>query len=1420
MKRHLSITILLTMLMSMVGAKAFAYDVAAVNDDGVVIYYYLSWNSNQQAYELSVTSYDKLGSTNKYAGYVAIPESAVYQGKACPVTSIGDMAFLSCSDLFAVDIPNTVKSIGNAAFQYCDGLTSVTIPGSVTSIGYSAFDNCRNMTSVTIHSGVKSINGSAFRYCISLTSVTIPSSVTSIGGAAFSFCTGMTSIDVEAGNTKYDSRNNCNAIIETSSNTLIAGCKNTVIPDGVASIGVDAFYGCSGLTSAIIPSSVTSIGDRAFLNCSNLKTIVSEITEPFEIGEIAATSVVLIVPAGTRTAYQSTAGWSSFTNILEVGEGGAVGNTFEKDGIFYTIGENNTASVTSAKTDLSGALVIPSEVELNGKKYDVTSIKGWAFYSSSGVTSVTIPSSVISIGEYAFSYGGLTSIKVEAGNAKYDSRNNCNAIIETSSNTLFAGCKNTVIPNSVTSIGDMAFLSCNGLTSITIPNSVTSIGKYAFAYCKGLTTFTIPSSVTSIGNGVFLYSSGLKKIVSEITEPFEIGDIGTTSVILVVPDGTKAAYQSTAGWSSFTNIYEASDVIVGNTYLINDVSYTIGENNTASVTSSNKDISGAVVIPSQLELKGEKYDVISIGKEAFYFRQSLTSVTIPNSVTSIGKSAFYGCSGLTSITIPSSVTSIEDFAFRTCSGLASIIVETGNAKYDSRDNCNAIIETSSNTLIAGCKNTVIPSSVTSIGDGAFIYCSGLTSVSFPTSVTKIGEIAFYGCTGLSSVTIPNSVISIGTQAFSYCSGLTSIVVETGNANYDSRDNCNAIINTSSNTLMAGCKNTVIPNSVTSLGRGAFLYCSGLTSVTIPNSVTSIGMEAFSSCSNLTSVTIGNSVESIGYYAFYGCSGLTSVTIPNSVTSISNGAFQYCSGLKTIVSEITEPFEIGNIGTTSVILIVPDGTKAAYQSTAGWSSFKSIFEVSEGIVGGTIENNGIYYTIGENYTASVTSANKGISSAVILGQVDVNGEKYDVTSISYDAFLECVSLRSVTIPNSVTYIGDGAFQHCRNLTSINIPNSVTYIDRYAFYYCSSLKYLAFGTQLKKIDQEAFSCCPAIVEITSKATTPPSCGDAVFLSVNKKNCKLFVPKGCADAYKAAWQWQDLNIQEDEGGPLGDADNDGIVDNNDIDEIASYIMSRDTNNIRFLNADMNGDNEVNVADLVLLINLCSFNAIETPLTFEAVSGTVTVSVNNYYCSFAPTIQYRVDDGEWTNLTLSHNDCHGSPFYANAIPAGKIVQIRSTGWYTCILAQNDGLDISCDADCYVYGNISSVNSLDYVTIISGTPSFVFYKNTHIKTLPEKALFLGNNCGSNAFFGCTGLTSITIPNNVTSIGEKAFGNCTKLTDVTCLAESVPSTNADAFDGSSIGSATLHVPQSALSNYQNTAPWSGFGKIVAIGGKE
>jgi len=219
--------------------------------------------------------------------------------------------------------------------------------------------------------------------------------------------------------------------------------------------------------------------------------------------------------------------------------------------------------------------------------------------------------------------------------------------------------------------------------------------------------------------------------------------------------------------------------------------------------------------------------------------------------------------------------------------LTSIIVASGNTKYDSRDNCNAIIETSSNRLIAGCKNTIIPNSVTSIGQIAFYGCTGLTSIEIPNSVTRIGDEAFFGCSGLTSITIPNRVTSIGEGAFSDCSGLTSIT---------------------------------IPNSVTSIGDETFFGCSGLTSITIPNSVTSIGNYAFYRCSALTSIEIPNSVTSIGSYAFYDCSGLTSITCEAITPPTCEGAY--------VLYNVDK----------SIPLYVPAGSVEKYKAADQWKEF--------------------------------------------------------------------------------------------------------------------------------------------------------------------------------------------------------------------------------------------------------------------------------------------------------------------------------------------------------------------------------------------------------------------------------------------------------------------------------------------------
>ena len=394
-------------------------------------------------------------------------------------------------------------------------------------------------------------------------------------------------------------------------------------------------------------------------------------------------------------------------------------------------------------------------------------------------------------------------------------------------NNAFCNCTNLKkvnIPNTITSIDYNAFRNCTNLKKVNIPNSVTSIGNSAFSGCTGLTSITIPDSITSIGSSTFYKCTGLTSIT--------------------IPDSITIINRET-----FFGCTDLTSVIIPNT-------------------------------------------VTKISDTAFSNCSGLTNITIPNSVTIIENFAFSNCSGLTSITIPNGVISIGYYAFGRCSGLTSIRVDENNTVYDSRDNCNALIEKSTNELMVGCKNTTIPNSVTSIGNSAFDGCTGLTSVTIPdsvteigvstfrecigltsvtipNSVTKIGRMAFYECVGLTNITIPNSVTDIDNEAFCKCTELANIVVDENNTVYDSRDNCNAVIEKNTNKLVFGCKNTTIPNNVTSIGESAFSSCSGLTNITIPDSVTSIGNSAFYECTGLTSIMIPSSVTSIDGWAFGG-----------------------------------------------------------------------------------------------------------------------------------------------------------------------------------------------------------------------------------------------------------------------------------------------------------------------------------------------------------------------------------------------------------------------------------------------------------------------------------------------------------------------------------------------------------------------
>ena len=912
-------------------------------------------------------------------------------------------------------------------------------------------------------------------------------SVTSIGYEAFYDCSSLTSITIPGSVTEIGS-------------AAFSGCTSLTsitIPDSVTRIDNGAFSVCTSLTSVTIPDSVTSIGESAFNGCTSLTSIT-------------------IPDSVTSIGDWAFSGCKSLTAIdVEVGNN----NYTSVDGVLFNKDKTELICYPAGKTDKS--YNIPDSV---------TSIGNWAFDGCTSLTSVTIPDGVTSIGDSAFS--GCTSLT------------------------------SITIPDSVTSIYDSAFSGCTSLTSITIPDSVTSIGDYAFSGCKSLTAIDVEvgnNNYTSL-NGV-LFNKGKTELICY--------PAGKTDKSYNIPNSvTSIGYRAFSGCTSLTSI------------TIPNSMKSIGYDAFCGCSSLT-----SITIPN---------GVTEIGSEAFGDCTSLTSITIPGSVTEIGSEAFNGCSSLTSVTIPDSVTSIGDSAFCNCSMLMNVeipasVVEIGDRAFGYL-NDESTLETIANDLFAiYCEDNSaaaryaeendIPHKVPCVGPHTYsnewtvdkeatvdyfgvkshhctkcgfatditmipqkyeliyetdeegnLYVSGYrgkpVDVVIPAevdekSVTGIGKYAYNGCKSLTSITIPDSVTSIGDYAFSGCTSLTGIDVEVGNNNYTSVNG--VLFNKDKTELIcypAGKtdKSYTIPNSVTRIDNGAFRSCTSLKSITIPNSVTSIGDSAFYWCTSLTSIMIPDSVTSIGYDAFCGCSSLTSITIPDSVTSIGDSAFYWCTSLTSIT--------------------IPNGvTSIGYDAFCGCSSLTSITipngvtEIGSEAFGDCTSLTAIDVEIGNSNYTSVNGVlfNKDKTELICYpaGKTDKSYNILDsVTRIDNCAFSGCASLASVTIPDSVTSIGNlafkgtalldkqkapvkyadswvvdcdsdvktvmikngtkgianGAFSYYDSLTSITIPNGVTSIGYSAFYGCTSLASITIPESVTSIGDYAFYDCSSLTSVT--------------------------------------------------------------------------------------------------------------------------------------------------------------------------------------------------------------------------------------------------------------------------------------------------------------------------------------------------
>ncbi len=895
------------------------------------------------------------------------------------VTNIPSCAFYGCSTLTSVTIPNHVTNIDGYAFRNCSSLSSVTIGNSVENIGTSAFNGCTNLTSITIPNSVENIGTYAFASCTSLTSITIPNSVTTIGNGVFSRCSGLSG--------ELTIPNSVTSIGNLAFQ-YCSGLTSVYIPNSVTSIGYDAFKYCSGLTSITIPQSVTNIGNTAFDNCTALTTVNFNATNCTSMG------------SSSKQVFKNCTSLS----VLNIGEN-------------VTNIPDNAFKLCSG---LSNVSTIPNSV---------VNIGSYAFYGCSELTGITIPNSVIRIGENAFNNTGWYN-------------NHSSGILYL--DTWCIGYKGTaptgslVINNEINGVADLAFSNCNGLTSLIIPNSVIGIGKKAFQLCTRLNSVLIPSSVLYIGDSAFYMVPNIAYNGTASGSPW-----GALSANLYCDDGL-----------FYTSMAKDTLVSALRTIVSADIPNTV-------VAILPNAFNGCDAITSLTIGPSVK----NIGSYAFAGCSSLGYVNIPDSVEVIGEYAFSRC-GLTAVNIGASVDSIASYAFDRCQNLNTINYNATNCSYLG----------GSNTTFTNCSSLTtlnIGNNVTAIPAYAFNNCTRLSGeLIIPDSVINIGSYCFYGCSGLSSITIGKSVTNIGTSAFSRCDNLITInlnavridnagndafyrstngailnigefvaeippisffsttadvniaeiSVSSANTTFDSRDYCNAVIKTATNTLVLGCGNTIIPNTVTSIGNASFSRCANITNIDIPNSVTSIGYNAFYLCSVLTYITLPGSVTSIGSYAFSGCNELAAVYYNGDIA-------QWC-GISFGNADANPLYLAHNLYISNVLvtnLVIPENITTIKPFSFCGANLTSV------ATGNSVTSIDRYAFYGC----------RGLTSAII-------GDS--VTSIGYVAFYECRELSELTLGRSVDSIGEGAFNNCIGITDIYAKPTIPPILYYnSFYY---------------------------------------------------------------------------------------------------------------------------------------------------------------------------------------------------------------------------------------------------------------------------------------------------------------------------------------------------------------------------------
>ena len=710
------------------------------------------------------------------------------------------------------------------------------------------------------------------------------------------------------------------------------------------------FYNCYMLTNVILPKTLREICNSAFNNTS-----LTSIVIPKSVTTLA-TDAISVPTLNSIQVEEGNPNYYSQNNAIYEKATGKLVRGCRASGIPEGVKEIGNSAFRNADLE---KLVLPKSLKKFGNQ---------CFSENGKIKDIYIPASLEEIGERAFENCNLQTITIDNENPVFDSRDNCNAIIKKADNTLLrASNATTVIPVSVTGLANGAFAAL-GIKSIDIPQAVTNFGVDLFAYSK-----------TSIFHVHYPEPIEIPENAFNLIENGQVANLIRENARLIVPDGTKAKYAAATGWKVFG---------MGSYKIIEESEYNASRQYTVTVTKAGtlkttlpqdkkdiveeltvkgpingrdlqclKDMCGQYGVLTSINLsdativEGEGTTANVLPEGAFQTTMALQHIVLPKNLTAIGSFAFQD-SGIEELVLPATVKELGRDIFYYARNLKALSVEKGNTVFDSRDNCNAIIETASNTLRIGCANTVVPNGIKALGQMAFSGIPSLKEVKLPSGLTSIGWATFWADTELSKVTLSESVTDIGESPFGGCERITSLVIDAKNTKYDSRNNCNAIIETATDKLIQGFATTKIPEGV----------------------------------------------KTIATAAFRSLATLTEIEIPASVEKIEPEAFLYCNQMTKVISHIKKPFAVSSMvfegdNMKTAVLHVPYGTREAYANTPGWDAFRTIVEMDP--VEGEYTKNG----------ASVVTTDFGKAYAALNGKVSVPvtlaGEGMEpVTSIGY------------------------------------------------------------------------------------------------------------------------------------------------------------------------------------------------------------------------------------------------------------------------------------------------------------------------------------------------------------------------------------------------------------------------------------